>query len=191
MTGSTWNGYSPLHVPPVTRLPVATYRATIGLDVEQSELTINPDINREIVVAALTKSPEWCPITWPEIDTQTDLDLRHLALLKIRLFFDFASRLSGETTAEIHEALWTEFPDLRAALDETATATRFKRFPVHATIWSDGTANGGYETVEEGELPPLGVVTWDALDLMIKNLARADIRRLIEENANQPEPLLS
>jgi hypothetical protein len=154
---------------------VATYRAVIGLDVERAEFNIATDLDREVVEAALLQKPEWCPIPWPRISEPTDRDLRRLALLKLSIFFDFAAKLPAGTGQEIRQALWQRFPAVRTALAE-AGGVRFKRFPVHATIWSDGESNGGYHHPSEGEHPPIGTVTEETLDLFIQNLVRADIR---------------
>lgn len=179
MTNS-WYEMTQRVAPTDTRIPVATYRAVIGVSVERSDFTIHPDVEQEVVVAALLKQPEWCPIPWPVSDDPTDRELRHLALLKIRLFFEFGARLQGETADEIHEALWLMFPDLRRASRGDLVEKRFKRYPVDATIWSDGEASGGYTHPGDGEHPPLGILTWNSLDLMIKNLVRADIHRLLD-----------
>jgi hypothetical protein len=169
-----WRGWSPGKPPLDTRLPVALYQATIRLDVERSELSIATELDRAVLEAALSRRPAYCPVVWPELLTLTDADLRRLALLKIGVFFDFATRLPGNTSREIRHALFQRFPQL--TVPETGKRPgRYQLLRVYATIWSDGACDGGYQQASPG-LPPLGRVPGESLDIFVKNVARADIR---------------
>lgn len=184
---SGWQGIRHAWRPVEMRSAVATYRAIVGLDVERSEFDVSTDLDREVVEAALLQRPEWCPIPWPRVGVPTEHDLRRLALLKLGLFFDFAAELPGSTGQEIRESLQHRFPGLRAAMAGESGGVRFKRFHVEASVWSDGTASGGYQQPEDGAHPPIGTPTGAAIDLFIKNVTRADIRdRLGAEEPWQP-----
>lgn len=177
----TWQGRRSPTKRSRPRIAVATYRATVGLEVEQSSFSLSPSLDREIVAAAIVKQPEWCPRPWPSPIDPTDQDLRHLALLKMCFNFDFMSELEGQTGDEIRASLGDRFPLIDDRLPDRTLDHGFKRFEVEANVWDDGHADAGLQYPSAGEVPPLGPKpNWDQLDILIKNLARADIRDHLE-----------
>lgn len=179
--GGTWQGRRISTDGPGPRIAVATYRATVGLEVEQSSFSLSPSLDREIVATAVLKKPEWCSRPWPAPVEPAERVLRQLALLKMCFNFDFASELEGQTGDEVRESLWKRFPDLRAMRSDQNEEHGFKRFYVSANVDVNDSAEGGFTYTNEGELPPLGTdADVDELDIMIKNLIRADIRDHLE-----------
>lgn len=177
-----------------SRTAVARYHATVRLDVEKSSLEISTRMKPNDLIAALVEQPDYCPIEWPACNDPSESELRRFAILKFAAFFEFGSRLPSGTRQQVRRALGREFPEL-AQVRATEDRKKYKAFKVDATIWDDGTCDGGFNHPSTGKHPPIGKVTYDSLDILIKNLVRADLRDMYEaEGGNWPaarSPLIS
>lgn len=163
----------------VDRTPVAIYEGVLTLIEVNADIVLVPDVDREVVVAAIVEPPQWQPFVWPSYTPETDDDLRRFALMKLLTLFEFASRLGGDTEDDIRAALLGRLPEIDRLLARGEDISRYKRFPIKATIYHDGYFSGEFDHPGDGVAFPLGDDLSDTLDLYIKNMIRADMRRRI------------
>lgn len=186
-------------------LEVVRYEGVVTLWLEQSSLTIHPELPPEVVIRAILNPPEWTLRPWsapsPEevsLGVATH-QLEQWALQKLKALFDFAAVVPDGTASEIEHRLFERFPLLRATRGEPATeASRYKRIAVHSEILESGEAQWGFDVPEEGELPPgvpgLHVAEPGSLldtshlednnlidlDVFVQNVVRTDLQRRLE-----------
>lgn len=187
---SKWIGRSDRTASRPERRAVAIYQAEVGLAEVSSTLTLSVDEPREVAVAAIMEPPQWAPFAWPDFTPETDQELRRFSLLKLLTVFEFGSRLGGDTGEAIRDQLLAIHPVMNEIVVRGEDTSRFKRFPVEATIYHDGYFSGTYDHVSEGESLPLVDGTWGTLDRYVKNMVRVDIRLLLEKQEGVPKSVV-
>ncbi|MCC7496333.1 MAG: hypothetical protein IT160_02070 [Bryobacterales bacterium] len=59
-------------------------------------------------------------------------------------------------------------------------AGNYKRFPVEAEIWEDGSTSWGYDIPEADEFPPGFEADATGLESFLRNVVRADLQARLE-----------
>lgn len=166
------------HQPGTMRLPVVFYLATIALELEQSRVSFNEQIDPTRATTALTLPPSWSLSPWPPESRRPSTQLLACALAKWKAFFDHAALIPDpQSTAEaIRESVYARFPRVQLAL--AGPKDSYKRFEVEASILDDGTVTWGFRTPASGQNPP--GLDEAGLGLFIQNLVRADLQQRLE-----------
>lgn len=164
--------------PGTMRLPVVFYLATIALELEQSRVSFNEQIDPARATAALTTPPPWSLSPWPPESRRPSTQLLAYALAKWKAFFDHAALVSDphSTAQAIKESVSARFPWVQQAL--AGPKDSYRRFEVEASILDDGTVTWGFRTPAAGQNPP--GLDDAGLELFIQNLVRADLQQRLE-----------
>ncbi len=168
------------------RQQVAVYTAVIGLDVETSTLRFTSSLATNEITVAVKSPPEWYLNAWPpQPPGNPDNDLELFALTKLKATFDFAARLPDGSAEEIREQVASRFP---GTVTENVTTVSYKRYPVEAIIWEDGTVTWSYDIPAAGDFPESIQDSGDDadLDIFVRNLVRYDLQRQIESIYTNP-----
>lgn len=159
---------------PPQQKAVVLYTGVVGLDVETSSLDFNTTLSRTQVVTALRVPPKWSLSPWLTEPISTDADFIRYALIKLKIFLDFAAVLPDGSAQVIRDAVSRHF-----ASAKSPHPLPVKHFKVYARIREDGLTEGGYSIPERGALP-FDITDSRQLDIFIQNLMRADIQQRIE-----------
>lgn len=158
---------------------VVTYTAIVGLRLEYARIRFDPSISRGDLARVLAANPpQWKTTSWPPPLTGTDADLSILALSKLKANLDFTNRLSDGTALQMESAIQVRFPGITS--EEAEASGNYKRFPIEAEIWEDGSTSWGYEIPEAGEFPPGFEADPTGLEIFLRNVVRADLQARLE-----------
>jgi hypothetical protein len=173
--------------------PVATYAATVSLVVIRSSL----DVSSPFATAtrqAMLASPGYG--AWPSrylaqrgVDP-AQLDDTTLALMRLKLVFDFGSRVEADSASSLAAAIDAEWPKLanaRAAFVSARGTQAYEQAAVTAELASSGAATWGFmRNVNVGTVLPVPDVAATEgcrpeFDRYIQNMVRLDLQQRIED----------
>ncbi|MGH7916056.1 MAG: hypothetical protein ACREQE_01200 [Candidatus Binataceae bacterium] len=120
--------------------------------------------------------PKWFLNPWPPtLTSNPDSDLLVYALARLKTVFDFAAQLADGSASDLKSEIASHFASITS---QQSVVTKYKRLPVDAAIWEDGSATWGYDIPAAGSFP--GDLEEFDLDVFIKNWIRYDLQKRIE-----------
>jgi hypothetical protein len=164
---------------------LATYRATVGLDLERSEFVYDTNASTTSIRTAGSVAPGWLT-QWPPVELQVndarDASAEGIVLAKMVALFDFASEIDERSPEAILRAVDRRWPRVAAARNQRADAKSvFERVEVTAWLREDGTADWSYVRADErGEPLPMASeagLKRGELEIFVQNLVRVDLRQ--------------
>lgn len=175
------------------RVLAFVYTATVSLRVEESCVSINPDLSLNELEQVLTRAPawvagrpDWLKTDWPrqKIDCRSDLELYGLTSAKALLAV--GSRISDGTANKMANAFAGLFPQVSNKFRNDEES--YEAWKAYVTIETDGNMQWGYggPLVRAGLSWPLSEVKAgdrSAFELFLQNQLRIDIQRRIELDA--------
>ncbi len=166
------------------------YTATVGLQVEESCVNVNPTLSlrdlRQILTnrpAWLNGRPKWLKTAWPNKQVESRRDLELYALTASKALLAVGAQIPDGTRVEMLRAMADLFPKAESAIGRDLLT--YQAWSAHVTIEGNRHMEWGYggAPVREGHtlfIPETDLGGRSAFEVFLQNQLRIDIQQRIE-----------